>query len=169
MTALLDRPLTELTVGELMALKAEFAARGIAIYNSVSPEMVFLIGLGIIYSKAFMETLGKNHAEAPSEAVRTQLRKKGETRELLVGPDDAAAATLVITSDTPDEARLAVLDLASNARLPGRVHDLRSHRTAPAPATLRQPAYRRGPATRQRSCTSRCRTNRTDDPTQIER
>jgi hypothetical protein len=47
--------------------------------------------------------------------VRTRVRKKGNAAELLVGPNDDAAATLVITSDTPDEARLAVLDLDINA------------------------------------------------------
>lgn len=71
-------------------------------------------------SKAFIETLGKN-PEALSETVRTRLRRKGETRELLVGPDDGAAAILVITSDTSDEARLAVLDLDVTAK------DVRGH------------------------------------------
>jgi len=58
-----------------------------------------------------LETLGKNSADGLRESVRTRFRKNGMARELLVGPDDGAAATLVITSDTPDEARLAVLDL----------------------------------------------------------
>ena len=43
--------------------------------------------------------------------MRTRFRKNGKATELLVGTDDGAAATLVITSDTPDEARLVVLDL----------------------------------------------------------
>ena len=30
---------------------------------------------------------------------------------MLVGPEDGSAAVLVITEDTPDEARLAVLDM----------------------------------------------------------
>ncbi len=38
LAARLDRPLTEMTVDELMALKAEFEARGILVYNSPSPE-----------------------------------------------------------------------------------------------------------------------------------
>ena len=46
-----------------------------------------------------------------AQAVRTRFRKKGKDPELLVGPDGDAAAKLVITKDTPDEARLAVLDL----------------------------------------------------------
>jgi hypothetical protein len=79
-----DRPLSELTQDELMALKAEFEARGIAIYNSCSPEQLLFAGLAITYSKAFMETLGKNHAEWLSEFVRARFRKKGRDRELLV-------------------------------------------------------------------------------------
>lgn len=107
----LDRPLTELTVDELMALKAEFEARGIRFYNSASPEQLVLFAGTAIYSKAFLETLAKHNAEELIHVVRTRFRKNGKATELLVGPDDDAAATLVITSDTPDEARLAVLDL----------------------------------------------------------
>ena len=112
LAARLDRPLTELTFDELMALKAEFEARGIRVYNSASPELLALLaGAVVIYSKAFLETLAKHNAEGLIEAVRTRLRKNGKATELLVGPGDDSAATLVITSDTPDEARLAVLDL----------------------------------------------------------
>jgi hypothetical protein len=108
---MMDRPFTELTVDELMELKAAYEARGIQVYNSLSPEqLAFLAGIAI-YSKAFIETLAKHNAEGLIEAVRTRFRKKGNAAEVLVGPDDGAAATLVITSDTPDEARLAVLDL----------------------------------------------------------
>lgn len=111
LAARLDRPLTELTVDELMELKVEFEARGIRVYNSASPELLMLLAGTAIYSKAYLETLAKHHAEGLIEAMRTRFRKNGKATELLVGPDDGAAATLVITSDTPDEARLAVLDL----------------------------------------------------------
>jgi hypothetical protein len=115
----LDRPLTELTVDELMELKAELEARGIRVYNSASPEQLALLAGIAIYSKAFLETLAKHNAEGLIKAVRTRFRKHGKATELLVGPGDGAAATLVITSDTPDEARFAVLDLdvtAENVR-----------------------------------------------------
>jgi hypothetical protein len=36
LAARLDRPLTELTVDELMALKDELAKRGVKVYNSVA-------------------------------------------------------------------------------------------------------------------------------------
>ncbi len=100
-----------MTVDELMELKAEFEAHGIRFYNSASPEQLVFLAAIAIYSKAFLETLAKHNAEGLIEAVRTRFRKNGKATELLVGPGDGAAATLVITSDTPDEARLAVLDL----------------------------------------------------------
>jgi hypothetical protein len=79
------------------------------------PEQLALLAGATIYAKAFLETLAKHNAEGLIGAVRTRVRKKGNAAELLVGPNDDAAATLVITSDTPDEARLAVLDLDINA------------------------------------------------------
>ena len=58
LAAMLDRPLTELTVDELMALKKEFEARGVLVYNRfwASPEMLALLAAASIYSKAFLET-----------------------------------------------------------------------------------------------------------------
>lgn len=64
-----------------------------------------------IYAKAFLETLATHHADALNDAVRTRIRKNGKTRELLIGPEDGSAAILVVTGKTPDEARLALLDL----------------------------------------------------------
>jgi hypothetical protein len=101
LAAILDRPFTELTIDELMVLKAEFEARGIYFYNSASPEQLVLVAAIAMYSKAFLETLAKHNAERLIETVRTRFRKNGKATELLVGPDDDAAATLVITSDTP--------------------------------------------------------------------
>lgn len=112
LNALLDRPFTELSADELMAMKAAYAARGIRIYNSVPWEVVTsLMAAAAIYAKAFLETLAKHHADALNDAVRTHIRKNGKTREVLVGPEDGSAAVLVVTSETPDEARLALLDM----------------------------------------------------------
>ena len=70
-----------------------------------------LMTVGAVYTKAFVETLAKYHADALSDAVRTRFRRKGKTREVLVGPDDGSAATIIITDVDPlDEARLALLD-----------------------------------------------------------
>lgn len=111
MHALLDRPLTELTVDELMALKAAYAARGYRIVNSVPWEVVALVAGAALYSKTFMETLARHNAEWLISAVRDRIRKNGEATELVVGPENNEAATLVFTVGTPDEARLALLDL----------------------------------------------------------
>lgn len=78
LAARLDRPLTELTVDELMALKAEFEARGIRVFNSVSPEQLVLLAGIVIYSKAFLETLAKHNAEGLIEAVRIRFHKNGK-------------------------------------------------------------------------------------------
>jgi hypothetical protein len=103
-----------------MTLKAGYEARGIRIYNSVPWEVVApLLAAGAVYSKAFLETLAKHNADWLSDAVHNRIRKNGRARELLVGPQNGQAATLVITASTPDEARLALLDLdvtAENVR-----------------------------------------------------
>jgi len=74
-------------------------------------EMVAFATAAAIYSKAFMETLAKHHAEWLIKAVHDRFRKNGKATELVVGPENDAAATLVITEDLPYAARLALLDL----------------------------------------------------------
>jgi hypothetical protein len=112
LSALLDRPFTELTRDELMAIKATFEARGVRFYDSVPWEVVApLAYVACIYSKTFLETIAKHNAEALIDVVHTRIRKNGKTREAAVGPEDGSAARVVITTETPDEARLALLDL----------------------------------------------------------
>lgn len=94
-----------------MAMKAAYMARGFRIVNSVPWDVVALMAGAAAYAKAFLETLRKHNADWLGDAVRTRVRKNGEKREVLVGPEDGAAATMVISEDTPDEARLAMLDL----------------------------------------------------------
>jgi hypothetical protein len=64
-----------------------------------------------IYAKAFLETLAKRHADAVADLVRTRVRRRDRPDEYRIGTDDGSAATIVITEYTPDEARLAQLDL----------------------------------------------------------
>jgi len=111
LAARLNRPLTELTVDELMALKDEFEARGVWVYNSITPEQLALVAAVSIYSKAFLEALAKRHADAVADLVRKRFRKNGKDTELEIGLDGDTAAKIVVTADTPDEARLALLDL----------------------------------------------------------
>jgi hypothetical protein len=111
LAAMLDRPLTEMTVDELMAIKAEFAKHGVRVYNSLPPEVWVFLGLAAIYSKAFLEALARRHADALADLVRTRFRKNGKTTELSISVDGGASAVVVVTGDLPDEARLALLDL----------------------------------------------------------
>jgi hypothetical protein len=108
-----DRPLNELTVDELMALKDDFAKRGVRLYNclSICPESWPFLGAAAIYAKTFLETLAKRHADALEDLVESRVRRKGRPDEYRIGVDDGSAATIAITEDTPDEARLALLDL----------------------------------------------------------
>jgi hypothetical protein len=75
-----------------------------------------------VYAKAYVETLAHHNAEALIKAVSSRSRKTGKTTEMLVGPEDGSAARVVITPDTPDEARLNLLDLDVTAdELRGKV------------------------------------------------
>jgi hypothetical protein len=118
MNALLARPFTELTVDELMALKAAYEARGIRTYNQVSPEQVILAFMAGNFCSAFLQALGQRAANSAaglpkqaSDLVRKRLRRKGKPEELHISAEGDATATIVITASTPDEARLALLDL----------------------------------------------------------
>ncbi|MGH3220095.1 MAG: hypothetical protein ACRDPY_15550 [Streptosporangiaceae bacterium] len=64
-----------------------------------------------IFSKAFLETLGKRAGDGLADLVSTPIRKNGTSTETGIGVDDGSTATIVVSADTPDEARLALLDL----------------------------------------------------------
>ena len=106
-----DEELGKLT-SDLHTLLNDRSTQWYSIVNLLSWDVLGpVMAATAIYSKAFLETLAKHHADAFSVAVRTRFRKNGETREALIGPGDGRAATLVVTASTPDEARLALLDL----------------------------------------------------------
>jgi hypothetical protein len=117
--------------------------------SSINTDTVVLATAAAIYLKAFVETLGKNNAEALIKAVRPRFRHKGKTVEIVVGAEhNAAAATIIVTKDTPDEARLALLDLdvtsqelrgkelrwdsASSAWLPSQAHPTKPDKGTPS-------------------------------------
>ncbi|MGO9193594.1 MAG: hypothetical protein ACLP8X_34805 [Streptosporangiaceae bacterium] len=115
---ILDRPLTELSVDELMALKAEFESRGIQIHNSATTEQMVFVFIAGNFSSAFIQALGHRAAGGAAKLPRRaadlvcrHVRKKGRPDEYRIGVDGGSAATIVITAKTPDEARLALLDL----------------------------------------------------------
>lgn len=111
LAARLDRPLTELTVDELMALKDEFEARGVRVYNGLTPEQVALLAAASIYSKAFLEALAKRHADAVSDLLHTRFHKNGTTTEVQISVDGGESPTVVLTEGMSDEAWLALLDV----------------------------------------------------------
>lgn len=75
-----------------------------------------------VYVKAYIETLAQHNAESLIKAVRHGRRWKGKKPEMVVGPGNKSAATIAITDETPDEARLALLDLDVTAEeLRGKV------------------------------------------------
>jgi hypothetical protein len=101
---------------EIMALEQEMAAleQEIQRHQSeayVSPELLALAGAVTIYSKAFLETLAKRHADGFAELLNKRFRKNGKKAEAEIGVEDGSIATIAIMADTPDEARLALLDL----------------------------------------------------------
>ena len=112
LNALLDRPFTELSVDELMAMKAAYAARGIRVYNSLPPEVWVPLGTASLYAhfylKSFMETLGKRHAEAVTDPAR--IRKKVKKTEAKVGLPGGEPMVL-LAEGMSEEAWLALLDL----------------------------------------------------------
>lgn len=108
----------DLTVDELMARKAEYEEHGLRFYNHLSYEQVVLgFALGN-FSSAFLQALGKQAADGAmqlpkrvGDLVRKRVQKKGKPDGYEIGVDDGSAATIAFTAHTPDEARLALLDL----------------------------------------------------------
>jgi hypothetical protein len=97
---------------------AEFCA---AIENAsgivtISPEAMMYGAAVAVFGKAFLETLGSRAGEGAanlprhvSDLIRARKRRSGKTEIYLSAGNNAA--TIVVTEDLPDEARLALLDL----------------------------------------------------------
>ena len=81
------------------------------IFTVLTPEEWALAAATTIYSKAFVETLAKRHAEGLADMLRARFHKNGKTIEFHIRVADDASAVVVVTGDLPDEARLALLDL----------------------------------------------------------
>jgi hypothetical protein len=83
----------------------------------LSPESAALVAAITIFGKAFLETLGQRAGDGAAniprqvfDLVSARKRRTGKT-EVHLGTDSDEAATIAVTADTPDEARLALLDL----------------------------------------------------------
>ena len=106
-------PLTELTVDELMASRASSRSAVSRSYNS--PPYARAAGARR-RSCYLLQGVPGDPGQAScgwrlADLVRKRFRKNGTTTECQIGVDGGAAATIVVTADTPDEARLALLDL----------------------------------------------------------
>lgn len=89
----------------------------------VTPEELLIATPVIIFAKAYLEALGRRAGEGTADLVKgIRFRRKRGTGETRLGIDSGAAATVVVTEDLPDEARLALLDLDVTApELRGKV------------------------------------------------
>ena len=77
----------------------------------LTAEKIALVTAAVIYSKAFLEALAKRHADAVADLLHRRVRRNGKETEAEIGLDGDATANIVVTAGTPDEARLALLDL----------------------------------------------------------
>lgn len=89
--------------------------RGIADSATIEQWQMLIAFVAGNFSAAFVQTLGQRAADGAvkrvGDLVQTHVRRKGKPDETRIGVDDGSAATIGITEDTPDEARLALLDL----------------------------------------------------------
>jgi hypothetical protein len=119
LNALVERPFTELSVDELMAMKAAYAARGIRIDNSATIEqlvLAFLAGnVGVPFVQALSQRAANGVADLSkqvTDAVRKHVKQKGR-------PGDTP---LIELPDNPtDEAWLALFEMVKTNELRGKV------------------------------------------------
>jgi hypothetical protein len=124
LNALLDRPFTQLTVDELMAIKDAYAARGIRIYNNnASIEQMILAFLAGNLGAPFLQALSQRAANSVADmskqvtdAVRKHVKRKGH-------PDDTPRIEL--PDNMTDEAWLALFEMVEANELRGKVKVLR--------------------------------------------
>jgi hypothetical protein len=100
------------------SISIDHSAIGAEAQVVVTPETVAIVTAVAIFSKAFLETLGHRTGEGVAnlskrvgDLVRARIKGRGEPDKYLIGLDGGATAIVVVTDDTPDEARLALLDL----------------------------------------------------------
>ena len=116
---LLDRPLTELTMGELMAIRDAYAARGILFYNSASIEHLILAYLAGNLGPPFLQTLSQRAANGVADmskqvthAIRKHIKRTGRR-------DDTP--WIALPDNMTDEAWLALFEMVNANELRGRV------------------------------------------------
>jgi hypothetical protein len=123
LNALMDRPFTQLTVDELMAIKDAYAVRGIRIYNNASTEQMILAFLAGNLGAPFLQALSQRAANSVADmskqvtdAVRKHFKRKGHL-------DDTPRIEL--PDHMTDEAWLALFKMVEANELRGKVKLLR--------------------------------------------
>jgi hypothetical protein len=119
LNALLERPLTELSFDELMAMKDAYAARGIRFYNSASIETVILAFLAGNVAVPFVQTLSQRAANSVADlskqvtdAVRKHVKRQGQ-------PDNTP--WIALPDKMTDEAWLTLFEMVNANELHGKV------------------------------------------------
>ena len=119
LNALLDRPFTELSADELMAMKAAYAARGIRIYNSAGIAPLILAFLAGNVAMPFLQALSQRAANGAvdmskqvTDAVREHLRRTGRPGN---------PPRIELPDNMTDEAWLALFDLVNASELRGKL------------------------------------------------
>jgi hypothetical protein len=81
-------------------------------YWRIAPDDLVIASTVILFGKAYIETLARRAGDGTIDLLkRIRFRRKNVTGEIHLQVDGGAAATVVVTEDLPDEARLALLDL----------------------------------------------------------
>jgi hypothetical protein len=116
-TGLLEGSALDDDLSEELAIEQLLAEEGAAC-SAPPPELVALSFLAGNFFTAFVQTLGQRAADGSvklprrvAEVFKRPVWKRGRADEFRIGVRDGSAATIAITADTPDEARLALLDL----------------------------------------------------------
>jgi hypothetical protein len=119
LSALQARPLTDLSVDELMAMKAAYAARGVRVVNSASAEqmiLAFLAGnLGTPFLQALSQRAANNVADWSkhvTDAVRKHAKRKGRSGD---------TPWVALPDKVTDDALLALFELVQADKLHGKV------------------------------------------------
>jgi hypothetical protein len=119
LNALLDRPFSQLTVDELMAIKDAYAARGIRIFNNASIEQMILAFLAGNLGAPFLQALSQRAANSVADmskqvtdAVRKHVKRKGRL---------ADTPRIELPDNMTDEAWLALFEMVEANELRGKV------------------------------------------------
>ena len=118
LNALRTRPFTELSVDELMAMKAAYAARGIPVYNGITFEQAVIAFFAGNVGVPFVQTLSQRAANSLADlskqvtnAVRQHLMRKGR-------PDDTLR--IALPDSMTDEAWLALFEIVNAEEVRGK-------------------------------------------------